>query len=75
MAAEQRALKEQADRLYEAYGRPLEAQHRGEYVAIFPDGKTIIGRERLAVAEQAVRTIGRGSFLFKIGDKAVGKWR
>lgn len=75
MVAEQRALKEQADRLYEAYGRPLEAQHRGEYVAIFPDGKTIIGRGRLAVAEQAVRTIGRGSFLFKIGDKAVGKWR
>ena len=75
MAAEQRALKEQADRLYEQYAKPLEAEHRGEYVAIFPDGKTIIGPTRLEVANQAVHTVGRGSFLFKIGEKAVGKWR
>jgi hypothetical protein len=75
MTAEQAALKEQADRLYEQYGKPLESQHQGEYVAIFPDGKTIIGPTRLQVADQAVRGVGRGSFLFKIGEKAVGRWR
>ena len=75
MTAEQTALNEQANRLYEQYGKPLEAEHTGEYVAVFPDGKTIIGRSRLAVANRAVQTIGRGSFLFKIGEKAVGKWR
>jgi hypothetical protein len=53
----------------------LEAEHAGEYVTVFPDGKTIIGRTRLEAAGQAVCTIGRGSFLFKIGEKAVGKWR
>jgi hypothetical protein len=75
MTAEQAALKEQADKLYEQYGKPLEHEHWGEYVAIFPDGKTIIGRTRLEVANQALQTIGRGSFLFKIGERAVGRWR
>ena len=36
MTADQMALKEQADRLYERYGKPLEREHQGEYVAIFP---------------------------------------
>lgn len=68
-------LKRQADRLYEEYGRPLERQHWGEYVAIFPDGQMLVGPTRREVAERAVHSIGRGSFLFKIGEQAVGKWR
>jgi hypothetical protein len=75
MAGEQIALNQQADRLYEQYGKPLEAQHTGQYVAIFPDGRTIVGPTRLAVAEQALRAVGRGSFLFKIGTRVVGRWR
>ena len=30
--------------LYEQYGKALEKDHTGEYVAIGPDGKTILGK-------------------------------
>jgi hypothetical protein len=75
MTADQTALKQEADRLYAQYGKPLEAGHRGEYAAIFPDGTTILGTSVLQVAETALHTVGRGSFIFKIGEKALGKWR
>src|SRR5579864_2797567 len=39
--------------LYEAYGRPLEAQHRGDYVAISPRGEILVGKDLLEVAQQA----------------------
>jgi hypothetical protein len=67
--------KADADRLYEQYGRPLEQQHRGEYVAISPAGKTILGRSRLETAKLAKEQFGPGSFLFKVGPRAVGRWR
>lgn len=35
---DQQALHQQADALYERYGKPLEANHWGEYVVISPDG-------------------------------------
>ncbi len=34
---------EEDDRLYEQYGKQLEKEHSGEYVAIGPDGQTIFG--------------------------------
>jgi hypothetical protein len=44
ITAEQMALNEQADKLYEQYGKTLEREHWGEYVAIFPDGRTVWAR-------------------------------
>ena len=67
--------KQQADGLYERYGRPLEAQNRGEYVAISPDGQTILGSSVGQVLREAKAAFGPGNFIFKVGDKAVGKWR
>jgi hypothetical protein len=67
--------KQQGDRLYERYGRPLEDQHRGEYVAISPDGQTILGSSVGEVLREAKATFGPGNFVFKIGEKSVGKWR
>ena len=75
MTADQMALKEQADRLYERYGKPLEREHQGEYVAIFPDGRTVLGTSPHEVLDKAVATIGPGSFVFKLGEKAVWRWR
>ena len=69
MTAEQTALNEQADKLYEQYGKPLEREHWGEYVAIFPDGRTVLGKSPHEVLDMALDTIGRGSFLFKIGGR------
>lgn len=67
--------KRQADALYERHGKPLEAQHQGEYVAISPDGRTILGPSVLEVLQRAKGTFGPGNFIFKVGARAVGKWR
>ncbi|MBI4492414.1 MAG: hypothetical protein HY690_06435 [Chloroflexi bacterium] len=75
MAAVDRQRKQLADRLYEQYGKPLEAQHWGEYVAISPDGRTLLGPTILEVLEKATAAFGPGTFVFKVGEKAVGKWR
>ena len=44
-------LMEQSEKLYDQYGKPLEQEHWGEYVAIFPDGRTLIGTDLMAVSE------------------------
>ena len=75
MAASSQQLMKQADSLYKKYGRPLEPEHWGEYVAIFPDGRTLVGPDLLVVSDQALDEFGKGSFVFKVGVKAVGKWR
>lgn len=62
------------DELYETYGRPLEAEHSGEYLAVSPEGKTILGKNLLDVTEKATRKLGRGNFVYKIGEKTVGNW-
>lgn len=63
------------DELYERYGRPLEARHRGEYLAVSADGKTILGTDLLQVAQKATDIFGPGHFIFKVGERSVGKWR
>ena len=75
MPARDQERRQQAVRLYEQYGRSLEAEHRGEYVAILPGGTTIVGPDLKEVIERARTTVGPGTFVFKVGDRAVGKWR
>jgi hypothetical protein len=75
MSTDDQERKRFADMLYEQYGRPLEAEHRGEYVAISPDGRTLLAPTVLEAAQKAVETCGSGSFLFKVGEKAVWRWR
>lgn len=67
--------KQQADLLYEHYGKPLESDHWGEYVAIFPDGRVLLAPTVLAVVERAVKAFGPGSFVFEVGEKVVWKLR
>lgn len=66
--------KEQADQLYERYVKPLEREHRGEYAAVSVDGKILFGKTLLEVFENTT-TIPAGSFVFKVGEKVVGRWR
>ena len=75
MAAYSHQLMVQANSIYKQYGKPLEPEHWGEYVAIFPDGRLVLGNSQLEVLEQALDQFGPGSFVFKVGDKVVGKWR
>ena len=66
---------EEAEQVYERYGKPLEREHRGEYLAVSPEGKTLLGATLLEVLQKASTTFGPGNLVFKVGEKAVGKWR
>jgi len=68
-------IEQEADSLYEQHVRPLEGDHLGEYVAISPEGKTVLGPTPLDVLQQATAAFGMGNFIFKIGERVVGKWR
>ncbi|HET8626248.1 MAG TPA: hypothetical protein VFL91_02455 [Thermomicrobiales bacterium] len=72
---EERQRIAEADRLYEQFGKPLEARHAGRYVAISRDGRTIVGPTLLDVVRQARTAFGPGSYAFKVGERAVGRWR
>jgi len=59
-------------RLYERFGKPLEATYRGKYVAIGPDGQTILGDTDLEVLGQAITAFGAGNFaLRRVGGVSV----
>jgi hypothetical protein len=70
------ATKGERDRLlYEQYGKPLELAHNGEYVAIAPDGETILGESATDVLQRAVRAFGSGNFaLARVGHRTFGRW-
>jgi hypothetical protein len=64
------------DSLYERYGKPLEQEHYGEYVAISQDGQVIAGADDVAVLDQAIQTFGSGNFILRrIGYSYVDKLR
>lgn len=72
----QKQLNKTGDDLYKKYGKPLEKNHQGEYVAVSFKGKTILGQNLYEVAKKASDTFGpANSFVFKVGDIAVWKWR
>ena len=63
------------DDLYDEYGKPLEVEHKGEFIAISDDGQTIVGDDMDQVAFQAIEEFGSGNFaLRKIGHVVLGKW-
>lgn len=68
-------LEQLSDKLYKKYGKPLEEEHWGEFLAVSQKGKTILGKALLEVAQKASSILGPGNFIFKVGEKAVGKWR
>lgn len=72
---DQEALNREADRLYETYGKPLEAEHWGEFVAITPDGRVTIAPTAVDAVLGAQRAFGRGNFIFRIGERFVATLR
>ena len=74
MAAHNQSLLQQSDALYERYGKPLEKTQRGRYVAISKEGKTLIADTVFALMQEAKTRLGPGNFIFKIGERAIGKW-
>ena len=62
------------DELYERHGKPLEARHAGEFLAVSPDGRTVLGPTLIEAARTAVEQLGPGVCLYKIGERSVGRW-
>lgn len=65
----------QSDELYEQYVQPLEAKHWGKFVAVAPDGRTMLGPERTDLQGNALREFGEGVSVFKIGLEEVFRLR
>ena len=72
----QEEVNKQADELYERYGKPLEAEHTGDFVAISTHGKVVRAPTLQQVLDLSLENLGKGSFVFRLGaSRAVGKWR
>lgn len=64
-----------ANKVYEKYVKPLEQKHKGQFAGVSYTGKIIIAPTLLEAMEQSENSFGRrNSFIFKIGDKVVGKF-
>lgn len=59
--------------LYELHGKPLESDHWGEYVAVTPDGRTLLGYSLSDITWKARKAFGSGVHIFKIGSRTVGR--
>ena len=68
------AVDQLFDELYDTYGKPLEDEHAGAFLAVSPEGRTVLGPTLIEVAHRAVAELGAGCFLYKIGARAVGAW-
>lgn len=69
-------LEQLSDQLYKKYGKPMEKEHIGKYLAVSFQGKTFLGNNLYEVAKRASDTFGpANSIVYKVGDIAVWKWR
>ena len=66
-------IKQASEKLYKQYAKPLEKKHWGKFIAISPSGQTVLASTLNEAAERAAK-FGRGNFIFKIGEYAVGNW-
>ena len=71
---ERRRMQELGDLLYEQYGKPLEVEHWGEYLAVHPDGRTILDDNYRVLTDRALAELGKGIYVFKVGPKATHSW-
>lgn len=64
-----------ANKAYEKYVKPLEQKHKNQYVLVTPSGKIFFASTLLGVAERAGKTPSSNNYIFKVGNKSVGKLR
>lgn len=65
--------KSESDKVYSKFVKPLEKDHLGKFVAVSTKGKTILTDSLFEAVEKGIRILGSGNFVFKVGEKAVGK--
>lgn len=69
------ATLKKMDALYDKFVLPVEAEHYGEYVVVTEDGRMVFGPTLTDVLFEAREKLGRGTFSFKVGERAVGRLR
>ena len=57
-------LMQQSERLYDQCDKPLEQYHWGEYVAIFKDGKTLVGGDLMDASDRALDKLDQRGALY-----------
>ena len=62
-----REVAERRAGLYARYGKCLEPEYWGQYVAIQPNGATILEKDFDSLATRARNELGKGSVIFKVG--------
>jgi hypothetical protein len=76
MAKHESPSRQEADRLYDEYVKPLEERHRGEYVGVSHRGEIVMASNLIDVVQQSVSAFGKGnSIAFRVGDRVVGRIR
>lgn len=75
MASNQNPSLQDANKAYALYVKPLESKHKGKYVVVTPGGKTIFSPSLMEAVEEARRISNANNFIFKVGDKVLGKIR
>ena len=75
MALTNEEAVKQGDELYERYGKPLEAEHWGEFVAVAPDGRMMVGSEKADVLHNASLEFGERVRVLKVGPQEVYRMR
>lgn len=65
--------KSESDKVYQKFVKPLEKEYWGKFIAITPEGKFLIESDLVKATAKGIEKLGSGNFLFKIGEKAVGR--
>ena len=65
--------KSESDKVYQKFVKPLEKDHWGKFVAVSSKGKTILTDSLLEAVQKGISILGSGNFVFKVGEKAVGR--
>ena len=69
------ATLKKMDALYDQFVLPVEAEHYGEYVVVAEDGRMVFGSDLNDTHFTASEKLGRGTFMFKVGERSVGRLR
>ncbi len=64
-----------ANRIYDLHVKPVEDLHRGEYAVVWSDGQTVFAGTLLDAARLAHRAPSADNFIFKVGERVLGKLR
>ena len=76
MATKLKKRLQEDGELYKRFGKSLELQHKGEFVAISREGEIIVSKSDIEVLQKALERFGSGNFAFcRVGYEDIGKWR